>query len=214
MSAGPLHMWDEPFRRLIAHPAVVPYLADILGPRFRYDHGHAMLMTRGGRPLDLHGGRVPWEPAISYEVAAGRIHCGLVVAHYALCDVSPGDGGFCVLPGSHKSSFACPESFKPLTEPGPWVEPVPLRAGSVVLFTEALTHGTPPWAAEHERRALFYRYTPGHMAFVGRYSEDGREHPGGAWPQPAHTGTDDWTPAERRMLEPPYVWKRPDTDTG
>ena len=51
MSAGPLHMWDEPFRRLIAHPAVVPYLADILGPRFRYDHGHAMLMTRGGRPL-------------------------------------------------------------------------------------------------------------------------------------------------------------------
>ena len=40
------------------------------GPRFRYDHGHAMLMTRGGRPLDLHGGRVPWEPAIPTRPSA------------------------------------------------------------------------------------------------------------------------------------------------
>ena len=211
MSAGPLHMWDEPFRRLIGHPSIVPYLADILGPRFRYDHGHAMVMTKGGRPLGLHGGGTPWDDAIAYGVVQGRIHCGLVVVHYALCDVSPDDGGFCALPGSHKSNFACPASFEPLDDPGPWIKPVPLRAGSVVIFTEALTHGTLPWTAEHERRALMYRYTPGHMAFVGRYWEDGREHSGGAYPRPSHTATDDWTPLERRMLEPPYVWERPDT---
>ena len=62
-------------------------------------------------------------------------------------------------------------------------------------------------------RALFYRYTPGHMAFVGRYREDGLEHPGGAYPQPSHTDADDWTPLERRMLEPPYAWERPATVT-
>ena len=213
MSAGPLHMWDEPFRRLIAHSSIVPYLTDILGSRFRYDHGHAMVMTKGGRPLGLHGGGRPWDNAVAYDVCQGRIHCGLVVVHYALCDVGPSDGGFCALPGSHKSNFACPESFESLTDPGPWVKPVPLRAGSVVLFTEALTHGTLPWTAEHERRALMYRYTPGHMAFVGRYWEDGREHSGGAYPRPCHTDTDDWTPLERRMLEPPYVWERPDTVT-
>lgn len=213
VSAGPLHMWDEPFRRLIAHPSIVGYLTEILGPRFRYDHGHAMVMTKGGRPFGLHGGGTPWDNAIAYEVSEGRIRCGLVVVHYALCDVGPADGGFCALPGSHKSNFACPDSFKPLTDPGPPITSVPLRAGSVVLFTEALTHGTLPWTAEHERRALFYRYMPGHMAFVGRYREDGREHPGGAYPRPSHATDDDWTPLERRLLEPPYAWERPNTVT-
>ena len=68
--------------------------------------------------------------------------------------------------------------LKSLADPGPWIRTVPLKAGSAVIFTEALTHGTIPWTAEHERRALFCRYMPGHMAFVGRYREDGREHPG------------------------------------
>ena len=211
VSAGPLHMWDEPFRRLIAQPRIVPYLTEILGTRFRYDHGHAMVMTGGGQPFGLHGGGTPWDPAIAYEASHGRIHCGLVVVKYALCDVGAADGGFCALAGSHKSNFACPESFKSLAEPGPWVRTLPLKAGSAVLFTEALTHGTLPWTASHERRALFYRYTPGHMAFVGRYREDGREHPGRAYPQPFHTDTADWTPLERRLLEPPYAWERPDT---
>ena len=119
VSAGPLHMWDEPFRRLIAHPTIVGYLTEILGPRFRYDHGHAMVMSKGGRPFRLHGGGTPWDNAIAYEVSGGHIRCGLVVVHYALCDVGPADGGFCALPGSHKSSFPCPDSFKPLTDPGP-----------------------------------------------------------------------------------------------
>ena len=182
-----------------------------MGAQFRYDHGHAMVMRRGGGPFGLHGGATPWKPAIAYEVPHGQIHCGLLVVGYALCDVGESDGGFCPLPGSHKSNFACPATFEPLLDPGQWVRRVPLRAGSAVVFTEALTHGTLPWTAEHERRALLYRYTPGHMAFVGRYREDGREHPGGAYPQPSHAATEDWTSSERRMLEPPYAWERPDT---
>ena len=211
ISAGPLHMWDEPFRRLVAQQRIVGYLAEILGSRFRYDHGHAMLMRKGGRPFGLHGGATPWDPAIAYDASEGRIRCGLVVVLYALCDVGATDGGFCAVPGSHKSSFKCPESFEPLTDPGPWIEPVPVRAGSAVLFTEALTHGTLPWTADHERRALFYRYMPGHMAFVGRYREDGTEQPGFAYPRQSHSADDDWTPLERRLLEPPYAWERPDT---
>ena len=214
ISAGPLHAWDEPFRRLIGHPRITGYLADFLGPWFRYDHGHAMVMRKGGAPFGLHGGRVPWEPAISYAVIDGLIRSGLMVVQYALRDAGPDDGGFCALPGSHKANFACPASFEPLVDPGPWIERVALRAGSVLIFTEALTHGTLPWAADHERRALFYRYSPGHSAHVGRYREDGREPPGGAYPRPADSSSDDWRPQQRRMLEPPYVHKRPDTLTG
>ena len=87
----------------------------------------------------------------------------------------------------------------------------PQQAGSVIIFTEALAHGTLPWTADHERRALFYRYTPGHMAFVGRYREDGREMADGGYPRTAHITEGDWSPQERRIFEAPYLWKRADT---
>ena len=44
ISAGPLHRWGTPFRHLISHPRIVPYLTELLGSQFRYDHGHAMVM--------------------------------------------------------------------------------------------------------------------------------------------------------------------------
>ena len=84
-------------------------------------------------------------------------------------------------------------------------------AGSAVIFIEALTHGTLPWTADHERRALLYRYTPGHMAFVGRYRQDGRSEPDWAYPRPADAPDDDLNQELRRLLEPPYAWERPDS---
>jgi hypothetical protein len=215
ISAGPLHRWGKPFRHLIGHPRIASYLTELLGSQLRYDHGHAMLMRKGGAPFALHGGGVPWKPAISYQVADSQIRSGLLVVEYALCDHGETDGGFCAVPGSHKSNFVCPPSFKPLDgELGPWLRRIPLKAGSALIFTEALTHGTLPWTAAHERRALFYRYAPGHMAFVGRYREDGFEEEDieyGAYPQASDIDDDDWSPLERRMLEPPYVHDRRDT---
>ena len=211
IAAGPLHRFARPFRNLVGHSRIVPYLADLLGNQFRYDHGQAMLMRTGGGPFHLHGGAVPWEPGMRFQVADGQFHCELLVVQYALCDVGAEDGGLCVVPGSHKSNFACPESFAAFEKTGPWLKHIPQQAGSVVIFTEALAHGTLPWTADHERRALFYRYTPGHMAFVGRYREDGCEMADGGYPQPAHSAEGDWSRQELRILEAPYIWKRADT---
>ena len=47
------------------------------------------------------------------------------------------------------------ESFAAFEKTGPWLKHIPQQAGSVVIFTEALAHGTLPWTADHERRALF-----------------------------------------------------------
>ena len=55
------HGFARQFRQLVGHPRIVPYLADFLGNQFRYDHGHAMLMRKGGGPFELHGGGVPRE---------------------------------------------------------------------------------------------------------------------------------------------------------
>ncbi len=206
---GSPHFWDTPFLHLVGHPVMAKYLQELLGPQFRYDHGHAMFMRKGSTTLALHGGGTPRHPTISYRVADGLIRSGLTVVAYALCDVGPGDGGFVAVPGSHKSNFECPADFLPLRDPGQWLQHIPHKAGSAIIFTEALTHGTLPWTADHERRALLYRYTPGHMAFVGRYRQDGAE----AWsyPSPADAPNDEMTHELRRMLEPPYVHERSDT---
>src|SRR5947209_10004226 len=40
-----------------------------------------------------------------------------------------------------------------------------IPAGSVVLFSEAVMHGTAPWRADHERRTLLYKYCVSQMAW-------------------------------------------------
>ena len=35
----------------------------------------------------------------------------------------------------------------------------------MIIFTEVLQHGTLPWAAEHDRRSILWRYSPGNMSF-------------------------------------------------
>ena len=85
---------------------------------------------------------------------------GLSVVAYNLKDVGPNDGGFGCVPGSHKSNYAFPEEWKEMDEPGPLVERVTGPAGTAIIFTEALTHGTLPWTGADERRTIFFKYSP------------------------------------------------------
>jgi hypothetical protein len=62
-------------------------------------------------------------------------------------------------PGSHKASFDRPadDSVEELAVD------VPVRAGDVIIFTEALVHGG-CWRGAGSRRALFYKYASGNWA--------------------------------------------------
>jgi hypothetical protein len=130
MTIGSLHTWDEPFRRLLAHPRMVPYLKTLVGPKFRYDHGHALLMRAGAKQLGLHGGNTPWDAAQEYRYRDGEILNGLVVVSFALADAGPDDGGFAVIPGSHKANFAVPKPYISFERTGPWVLRVPVGLGT------------------------------------------------------------------------------------
>ena len=92
---------------------------------------------------------MPYDPAQHYRNESGRIRTGLIAAQWALVDHPPGAGGFMCIPGSHKSGFQLPSTFD-----RELVVEVPLRAGDVVVFTEALTHGTLPWQGAEQRRTL------------------------------------------------------------
>ena len=73
--------------------------------------------------------------------------------------------GFCCIPGSHKSHFKLPRQIHEAPEKACCVVIPDVPAGSVVLFSEAMMHGTAPWRADHERRTLLYKYCLSHMAW-------------------------------------------------
>lgn len=198
---GPPSLWGDPFKKLIDHPKILPYRLDLLGPNVRLDHDYAIFMERGDRKGGLHGGE-DGGPRLSecdhwYKYRDGVIRNGLCVFSYLLADADEGDGGFACIPGSHKSNFVgnIPAEVRSHDETRHYVRQPVAEAGDVIFFTEALVHGTIPWNANHERRALLFKYSPGHSAWSGNY------------PDVSKYG--EVTERQRRMLMPPSIGKRP-----
>ena len=174
------------FRDLIDHAGVLEIVRELCGPNVRLDHTYGIVMRPGTSGLGLHGGATPFDPAQYYRVEGGRIQTGLVAVQWALVDHPPGTGGFMCIPGSHKSGFGLPTGFD-----HDLVVDVPVQAGDVVVFSEALTHGTRPWQGPHERRTLLYKYSPGNSAWSQV-----------EWPDEL---LERCTPRQRLLLQPPSV---------
>lgn len=169
--AGLLYDWGLPFRQLINHQRLQPYLATLLGPDFRLDHQYAILMKKGERNATahaLHGGALPYDPESYYDFRAGRFIMNLLAVSFALTDATPETGGFCSIPGSHKSHYTIPDRFQQIEQPAPCVQQVPVKAGDVILFTEAIAHACLPWVGNYERRALMFKYCPGYVQWEQR----------------------------------------------
>ena len=163
--------WSKDYRDLIDNPAITPYLAKLLGDQFRLDHVYLDVIRSGKGPIgtNLHGGGAPYNPTFYYRFHDGMMYNGLSVVAYNLKDVGPMDGGFGCVPGSHKSNIKFPEEWKAMDEPGPFVERVTGPAGTAIIFTEALTHGTLPWNGADERRTIFFKYSPHSLSWSASY---------------------------------------------
>ena len=79
------------------------------------------------------------------------------MAAFNLTDSGPETGGLRVIPGSHNSHYRLPKQIRRDEFTNVVVCPK-APAGSVTLFSEATTHGTQAWTADHERRTLLYKY--------------------------------------------------------
>lgn len=190
---GMPYEWHDAFRRVVTHPRVMPYLIELCGPRVRFDHDYVILSRPGGAVLPLHGGGAdPYQDVAFYRYRNGRMHNGLIVVSFALGDAAVEDGGFVAVPGSHKSNFPFPDAHRELEHAGPWLHRVPQKAGSAIIFTEALTHGTAPWTAGRERRSLLCKYSPGAISWLRDY------------PSASAVPEADLSDQLRLLLEPPY----------
>ena len=194
--------WGPRFRDLIDHTNIVPYLIELLGPKFRIDHDYCMFMRRGTSRSRLHGGPSPqsYEGDHWYRFHLdGTIRNGLTVFTYNLSDCGPEDGGFACVPGSHKTNLrsGIPQDVIRFERDAHYVRQPPVKAGDVIIFTEALVHGTLAWDADHERRALLYKYSPGHSSWSSTYY-DPDDYPGA-------------TEQQIRIMAAPSVGSRPDS---
>lgn len=191
--------WCEPFRELLAPLNAVPYLDTLLGRGWHVDTEPVYFhYGPGAGGLQVHQGEHYFNPGAYYIYRNGRMHNGLIVLQYTLSDQNEGDGGFACIPGSHKANVPRPESItKWETDQSLMCNPT-VRTGDLLIFTEAVAHGTLPWTASHERRALHYRYAPKFVQFGGGF----------------HTfDLPDWadqlTEAQQAVLEPAYYYHRP-----
>jgi hypothetical protein len=187
---NPLLPLDDLFFSLIDNPRIMPYLLELLGEKLRLDHEYAHIMRPGCSFIDtIHGGGTPYDPCQYYHYRNERMYNGLVAVAYNLTDVAPGKGGFGCIPGSHKSNLPLPKSLEALEFPHPCLQAVPAKAGSAVIFTEALTHGTLAWKGRGDRTTLFYKYSPYPSAWSRTYYNSKQ-----------YT---DLTDAQRTLLKPP-----------
>lgn len=193
--------WCQPFRDIIVHKKAIPYLDAIHGRGWRLDHSPFILTSDPGTEgLVLHGAtNHHFFGAAYYIYTNGQMRCGMVVLQYQLADVEEGDGGLCVVPGSHKANFPCPQEIREWEANQEIVYNVPAKAGDMIIFNEATIHGTLPWTNhERERRSLLVRYSPKYLHYAGGYYDV-------TFPEWA----DELTEAQRALLEPPYIYNRP-----
>jgi ectoine hydroxylase-related dioxygenase (phytanoyl-CoA dioxygenase family) len=191
--------WCEPFRELLAYPKAIPYLNTMLGRGWRMDHSPFMLCGgEGSEGLILHGPGHNFDGVQYYIFRNGVMRCGMIVFQYQLADVNPGDGGFCCIPGSHKANYACPRKILEWESDPELLANPACKAGDLLIFNEATTHGTLPWKGKQERRSLLYRYSPKYLHFAG--GDYRSEFP--QW-------VEELTEAQRAVLEPPYVYHHP-----
>ncbi|MYF73777.1 MAG: phytanoyl-CoA dioxygenase family protein, partial [Gemmatimonadetes bacterium] len=139
-------LWGKPFQNLFDHPNMIPYLSELLGPQFRADHDYGIFMRQGGRKGGLHGGDHR-AGTHYYKYRDGVMRNGLTVVVYFLAPAPPGSGGFCCVPGSHKSNFALnvPEEVRSFKRIPHYLANPSAETGDALIFTEATMHGTLPW---------------------------------------------------------------------
>jgi hypothetical protein len=179
---------DPCFMELMSRPRVLDILKSMLGDWLRFDHAFGIEMTKGrGISEGLHAGQRENQGAFAYQWVRGRMHNGLIKVQFPLNDVKPGDGGFVCVPGSHKANV----EFRPKSDSRLIVNPA-LSAGDMLIFTEALVHGSRNWVGEGQRRVLIYSYAPGCLAW--RNPETVRHY--------AKYATTD---VQRDLLRPPSV---------
>ena len=151
--------YGEPFQRMIADPALVQRLNWIMGSGFECMMCNGFLSGKGSSGHSLHSPATPAKVTNHYRQQNGRVYAEYLNVAWQLRDVTPADGGFVCVPGSHKTAYPMPDGIHTCENEMGLVKHVAMKAGDVLLFLgSAQAHGAYPWTGEQNRRMIFFQY--------------------------------------------------------
>ncbi|MCC7193822.1 MAG: phytanoyl-CoA dioxygenase family protein [Phycisphaeraceae bacterium] len=165
----------EPFERLIDHPSWIDHMRCFVGGEGTFDYKHGPLFIdenmanfrEAGEAIGLHSGGNELIKRNQFRVVNQKFLNCQVNALIALTDIGPGDGATMVIPASHKQNFTHPDIAKHCMKPGgasgdncEGAIEVFMQAGDVLIFTDAICHGSAKRTNPGFRRILVYRYGP------------------------------------------------------
>ncbi len=159
------------FQRLIDHPAYIDHVKHFIGNQDDFDAYLApvyidecfALKCEKGEHIGLHSGGYKRTKRTQFRFHNGNFHCGQINVFIPLTDIGPCDGATLVIPGSHKGNFKLPEGSNKseATRKALGAIEVHLNKGDVLLFVDAICHGSVARINEGERRVVIYRFGPG-----------------------------------------------------
>jgi len=151
------------FLPLVDHTCILPYLREMIDhPRLKSTW---ITYKWQGGGTGFHSNHTP-TVTHNYYHYNGQIRHNLINVLYAFKDIEAEGGALQLIPGSHKANYVIPrgERMDHLKIK------LPMKAGSALLFTHDLNHGSINSLREVRRTAIF-TYCPGVIA--NSYGGDG-----------------------------------------
>lgn len=161
--------YDQSLLDYATHPRLLPLVEEIVGGSVRLEETEAIINSRDPNreasdrqpkriePLGFHcGTRHGWGTYYQHH----HFRCLFVKTLAYLTDVGPDDGGTAVIPGSHRLRWKESDIIEAALADPALLHQVEAKAGSVLLFPEALVHSTTAIRSDHERVVSIAGYTP------------------------------------------------------
>ena len=163
------------FETLINHPAWIDLAKKYIHSEVNglSIHENFLNVRSPGGYIHIHcGGHVPLSYLTFRQANTGEWLVGQINVFMALNDIGPGDGPPVLIPGSHKCTEIHPrleKDGKGLVYDGVSGKPAGtafatkemyMKAGDVLFFTDAITHGSAERTNPGYRRTVIYRYSP------------------------------------------------------
>jgi ectoine hydroxylase len=163
---------SEPiFEQLIDHPAVLPKVRGLYGDRFILQAGWNTMQPAhaecGGWHQDGSG-------AYDFKLLSYPIPLIQLRVSYLLTDQTrPRTGNMELIPGSHRSQVSLPAEVRARKDEIPIGHVICAKAGSVLVFHNAVWHRTYAHDGDENRYTMHYIYSPPWVRSSDRLSNSG-----------------------------------------
>jgi len=204
---------DPAITAYCTHPRLLGMAEELIGGEARICEVGSIINSRNPKTWQeppnygLHNGTdIPF----GSHIENGLYHCNFVKTLTNLTDLGPDDGGTVVIAGSHKINVDTKTAIECAYRDPKLIHHVVAPAGSTLLFSETLIHGTGQIRSEKERTILICGYAcrlfpywddaPMSAEFLQRIPEHAK---------PLFTGKAHWTRSQKyRKLEDPVNEKQ------